>query len=182
MKIDNLYESEYVAEVHREIFDDDDDNVVLQENVKNIIKKEVSRYEGTQKPDIKAYTNPNDSKDSIFFVIEPNRFTMVQVYGNRIVEKKQLRSFGDVRQLADTLHAQGYSPIDTRTYIERNWKTWVRWITIGAVGIALAPALAVTLTAFGSMIASLSKYLIVIGVGGMLAYGAKKARQDVGTT
>ena len=113
----------------------------IEESLKGVVKNEAKKYRGKGSlPEF--YAMQFDKNNSVFFVMEPNNFSMIREMNGKIMEQRKVDNLNEVERLIEEFRGRGFKEVDPKKYIRMSLKTWAMWISVGALTAFLVPVVA----------------------------------------
>lgn len=143
-----------------------EDAVLLCESrIDKVIRDYSRRYTAGDPPEVMVFQDRANPKHHAVLAAGSNMFYRFDVVNGKIVSEERYRDFKELLAEKEVLTMGSFAPVDSRSYLQKNWKKLLMWI-IGGTGAVLigGPLIMAWLATFGAAIAFIGKFMVGAGL------------------
>ncbi len=144
--------------------------VLTESRVNKVIQDYVRRYGGSAPPEAMVFQDVRNPKHYAILAAGDGTFFRFDVVNDKVVNEERYRDFRELMDEREVLTNGTFRPVDTRTYLQKNWKRLLMWL-IGGTAVALigAPILFAWLMSIASAVSFVAK--VAVGVAAVAGTG-----------
>ena len=172
----SLILSEGIAETEEEA------EALLNESVASTISQYMSRYSGTEPPEVQAFRDPRSRSSVVVLASGSNMHFRFDILNGKVVSEERYANFRELVAERDVLLQTGHTEVDHRSFLKRNWKKILGSIVGGTIGILVGgPLIVAMLGLVAGALATLAKFAAIAGVVVGTGWLMNKISQPQGT-
>lgn len=132
-----LIESFYNDLIFEGYVDSREEAVTLTESkINKTIQDYLKRYGGAKPPEAMAFQDATNPNHYVILAAGDNMYYRFDIVNNRVVNEERYRDFKELNEEKRVLTTvETFRPVDTRSYLTKNWKKLLMWMVGGAAGV-----------------------------------------------
>ena len=139
----------------------EDAMVLLESRVDKVIKDYSRRYTAGEPPETMVFQDRSNPKHHAILASGSNMFYRFDVINGKVVSEERFNSFKDLLQEKEMLTLGTFVAVDSRSYLQKNWKKLLMWLLGGTATVLIGgPLILAWIATFGSAVAFLGKVMV----------------------
>lgn len=133
---------------------------LLESRVDKVIKDYSRKYTAGEPPETMVFQDRANPKHYAILASGSGMHHRFDVINGKIVSEERFASFKELLQEKEVITLGTFSPVDTRSYLQKNWKKLLMWLLGGTATVLIGgPLLMAWLATWGPAIAFLGKLM-----------------------